>query len=814
MELRVIKYNGKLQKFDKYKIEDSIKKAAKSAKEEIPEFMVKRIANNIEEDIIKENIDKISADKIANRVETKLMESKYKETAKKYIKFHYDRQKERLYNFEIIKAFQKKLNGFNIENSNANCDERSFSGRINEAATIMLKDNALHNMSANARNNHNNNIIYIHDLNSYSAAMHNCLSIPFDELLHKDLYTKQTGIRPPRSIQTACQLVAVIIQVQSLQQFGGVSSTHLDWTLVPFVRYTFFKHMRDGHKYITKDTFKMPKDIENTSIDDYKDDPCYQYAYELTDRDTKQGAEGLIHNLNSLQSRSGNQLPFSSINYGTCTLTEGRMICHAILDCTISGTGPLHETPIFPCGIFQYMKGVNDAPGTPNYDIYKKALYSTAKRFYPNYCLTTWSVNNNGAKVDRQIKRNVISKLEKEDYDKLLAWIRKNPTEAKKINLTNEGRTIIVSDELNPFEINSTMGCRTMNGIDANFTEDYFKDIINTILTQDKLPESELYSAIQKDGRGNIAPATIILPSVAMLVKGEIGNKNLDSFMNKLERKIEECKNGLIERFTHIAEQSPASATFMYFNRTMFGYHPEEGIISALKHGTLAIGQLGLAECLQILIGKDQTEPEGMELAKKIEDLFNRKCAEFKKVKYNINGSCIYLNFGVYYTPAESLCFTAMNKFKEQYGEIPKISDKKFFTNSMHVPVWHNITPFEKIDLEAQLTGYSNAGCITYVELEASAYNNIKALEKLVNYAMSKDIPYFALNPVIDSCRECGYSGEIEDKCPKCGSDRILRLRRVTGYISNDAFTAFNEGKIDEVLHRATHVGDTCSCCD
>ena len=548
----------------------------------------------------------------------------------------------------------------------------------------------------------------------------------------------------------------------------------------------------------------MPKDVENTSIDDYKDDPCYQYAYDLTVRDTHQGAEGLIHNLNSLQSRSGNQLPFSSINYGTCTLTEGRIVSHAILDATLEGTGPLHETPIFPCGILQWDEKINGKPGTPNYDIYKKALVCTAKRFYPNYCNANWSVNVKAIQHDRELKRNVINKLNKEQYNSLLQWIIKNPNDARIINLSHNNRkTIEVIDEPNPFEINSTMGCRTVNGGNANFTEEYFKQfIIDPIVITGELPKAEVYSYIQKDGRGNIAPATIILPTIAMQAKGEVGSKNIQSFINRLDRKITECKDELIERFIHIASQPPTSATFMYQNQTMAGYHLEEGIISALKHGTLAIGQLGLAETLQILIGKDHTTPEGMELAKQIEGLFKKRCAEFKATKYNILGNNIYLNFGVYYTPAESLCFTAMNKFKDKYGEIPNVSDKKFFTNSMHIPVWHNLTPFEKIELEAQLTGYSSGGCITYVEVQPSAYNNPKALEKLVNFAMNSDIPYFAINPVVDSCRKCGYSGEIEDTCPKCGSDSILRLRRVTGYISNDAFTAFNDGKIDEVLHR------------
>lgn len=273
----------------------------------------------------------------------------------------------------------------------------------------------------------------------------------------------------------------------------------------------------------------------------------------------------------------------------------------------------------------------------------------------------------------------------------------------------------------------------------------------------------------------------------------------IDNFMNLLDEKIHEAKDMLIERFNYIASQSPASAKFMYENGLMLGYKPEEGIISALKHGTLSLGQLGLAECLQILIGKDHTTPEGMELAKRIEKLFNTRCKEFKQ-EYK-------LNFGVYYSPAENLCYTAMKKFKEKYGEIPLVSDKEFFTNSMHVPVWHELSPFEKIDIESQLTGYSQAGCITYVELDASAVHNPEALEQIVNYAMDKDIPYFAINVPSDTCLDCGFQGEINDACPICGSENIQQLRRVTGYLTGNYKTAFNLGKQDEVHHRVKHVG-------
>ena len=274
----------------------------------------------------------------------------------------------------------------------------------------------------------------------------------------------------------------------------------------------------------------------------------------------------------------------------------------------------------------------------------------------------------------------------------------------------------------------------------------------------------------------------------------------VEDFMNILDTKIHEAKDMLLERFQWICSQSSDSAKFMYENEVMEGYVPEEGIISALKHGTLVIGQLGLAETLQILIGCDHTTEEGMELAKRIEQLFKDRCAEFKE-EYK-------LNFGVYYTPAENLCFTAMKKFKEKYGEIPNVSDKKFFTNSMHIPVWKKMNPYEKIDLESQLTGYSSAGCITYIELDSTVKNNLEALEDIVSYAMDKDIPYFACNVPNDTCVKCGYTDEIASNCPMCNGDEIQRLRRVTGYLTGDYTTAFNEGKQEEVGLRVKHCGE------
>ena len=729
------KRDGRYVPFNKKKIITAILKAFIAVDGEVSDYAVEKadkIANFIEGKIQEKQL---TVEDIQDLVEKGLMSTKRKDVARRYITYREERARVRKWNNKMMDTVATKLEATDVQNQNANVDEYSFGGRRGEADSVILKQYALDNlMSEMARNNHLNNEIYIHDLDSYALGMHNCLTVPFDDLLANGFNTRQTDVRPANSVNTAFQLVAVLFQLQSLQQFGGVSASHLDWTMVPYVRKSFAKHYKDGFIWIEKQPYSnIDYEIDNMVFNaaDYSiDNPewkaysfeAYNYALKMTEKETRQAVEGMYHNLNTLQSRSGNQLPFTSINYGTCTLPEGRMVIKALLEGSINGVGKLHKTAIFPCGIFQYMKGVNDKPGTPNYDMYQLALESTARRLYPNYANVDWSGNAG--------------------YD------------------VNDPKTYF-----------STMGCRTANGADINAEPG-----VN--------PQT-------KDGRGNIAPVTIILPTLAMQA-GEV-----EDFMKILDEKIHEAKDMLIERFDWICSQNPKSANFMYENGTMLGYHPEEGIRSALKHGTLVIGQLGLAECLQILIGCDHTEKKGMELAKRIEQLFKDRCAQFKQ-EYK-------LNFGVYYTPAENLCYTAMKKFKEDFGEIPNISDRDYFTNSMHVPVWKEISPFDKIDIESELTSYSSAGCITYVELEGAVLKNLKALEQIVNYAMDKDIPYFAINVPNDTCLKCGWTGEIGNECPECGSTEIQRLRRVTGYLTGDYKTAFNYGKQKEVEDRFKH---------
>lgn len=397
--MRVTKRDGRQVDFDKSKIFNAVFKAFSQLNK--PAIESTQIAGQIAEEIESEYKDGGSVEDIQDMVENKLMGTYYKDVAKVYITYRYLHNLARNQYKNLMDSVGEKLSGQKIDNQNANVDERSFGGRMGEASDIVAKRYALdYIVSPMAKANHENNEIYIHDLNSYAIGDHNCLSIPFDDLLAKGFNTRQTDVRPAQSINTAFQLVAVIFQLQSLQQFGGVSATHLDWTMVPYVRKSFYKHFKDGMYYIENIEYsEAPKfNAGEYSFDYYKrldkeDGRAYQYALDMTTKECYQAVEGMYHNLNTLQSRSGNQLPFTSINYGTCTLPEGRMVTKALLDTSIKGIGKLHRTSIFPCSIFQCMKGINREQGDPNYDLFKLALKSTAQRLYPNYANVDWSGN-------------------------------------------------------------------------------------------------------------------------------------------------------------------------------------------------------------------------------------------------------------------------------------------------------------------------------------------------------------------------------------------------------------------------------------
>lgn len=399
-KIKIQKRDGRIVDFDQNKIIDAILAAFKEVDGELTDYAYIKAGNIADyiEHYSKEKDKTLSVEEVQDLVEAGLMSTKRKDVAKAYILYRDERTKERNKKNKLIKEAGEKLKASNVQNQNANVDEHSFGGRMGEANEVLTKQYALdYIISSMAKENHLNNEIYIHDLGSYAVGSHNCLSIPFDDLLANGFKTRQTDIRPAQSINTAFQLVAVIFQLQSLQQFGGVSATHLDWTMVPYVRKSFAKHFLNGIKWLLNDNILYDKEeLSNISIDAsvYQEQPkVYQYAMDMIIKEVYQAVEAMYHNLNTLQSRSGNQLPFSSINYGTCTLPEGRLVIKALLETSLKGMGSLHKTSIFPCSIFQCMKGVNREEGDPNYDLFKLALRSTATRLYPNYANVDWSGN-------------------------------------------------------------------------------------------------------------------------------------------------------------------------------------------------------------------------------------------------------------------------------------------------------------------------------------------------------------------------------------------------------------------------------------
>jgi ribonucleoside-triphosphate reductase len=823
--MKVIKRDDRREEFDESTIFKAIKKANNS--KEYPVEKDKRITDDQIMEVVKwvvkkmpKAVDEISVEEIQDLVEDGLVHKNHTEVVRSFIKYREERAKKRFKKFAIIQAMEDKYSGKTWDKQNANIDGLSYDGKAGEAHGLLDKELALDYMiTEKFAKNHRDMLVYIHDLDNYKKGKPNCLSFPADDYRDHGMTIKiPKDIRRAGSVSTESQLSLVELQSQSMPQFGGVSLTHWDFTLEPLANKDYFKFYKKNYERLTEielDCSFGPR----MSIDNPNYAACNEkaakYAMEDLEQEVHQAMEGFLHNANTLQSRSGNQLPFTSVNYGTDTSAAGRLVTTQLLKAWEEGIGELGLSPIFPCGIFQYKKGINDKPGTPNYDLKQKAISVLPKRDYPNFANCDWSVQRKAFEKSQAVKEKVLLSLDEKDLYELTGLGSAVTKQLGFIVDFDEGDTykITMNDTEQPYEMMSTMGCRTYNGFDINFTEDYFREVIRRTINDKTPPRDMLWSGIQKDGRGNIAPATVILPMIAMKAKQKSKDKPeyiVDCFLNLLEKYIGDAKDELIERFNWIAAQGPESSTFVYGNYTMKGYVPEEGIVSALKHGTLAIGQLGLAETLEILVGCDQCDPKGMEVAKRIEQKFVDKCNEYKE-HYK-------LNFGVYYTPAENLCFTAFKAFKKKYGDVENVTyfindnnervEKLFFTNSIHVPVYKKISPFDKIDIESQLTGYSSAGCITYVEIGDDVKYNLKAIEQIIDYAMSKDIPYFALNFQINECTNCGNTDNLSEDvgvCPICGSRDINWLRRITGYLNGNYHTSFNEGKQREVELRQTH---------
>ena len=734
----VIKRDGREVEFDKRKISNAVLKAiievdGKSTLD--TERIAYDIADRIEE---KSKDTALTVEQIQDMVEVQLMLSYRKDIAKAYILYRNERTKIRDRNSTLIKNIMVRADSKVNYRSNANVDESSFSGREKEASADIGKMIALDfdGLSHDVAEAHKSMLVYQHDLEKAIYGIHNCLNLNFQEIFNYGFRTRNGDVRPPTSFSTACQLVAVAFQCQSQVQFGGVGSIHLDYDLAPFVIKSFFKHYADGLKYLHHNTDEEANNFISNCIDEgigindmelINDDrqDVYNYAMDMLEREGKQAAQGLYHNLNTLESRQGSQVPFTNINLGRDTSTEGKLVTKWIMEASIDGIGQHHLTSIFPISIFQYKQGTNANVGDPNYDMKQLALESMSKRIYPNWCNCDW-------------------------------------TQAHE-------------DENNPDTFFATMGCRTLIGYDRHGL------------------------GYIRQGRGNNVPNTIILPKLGIefgICLGKRNKPDLDGFWKAFEETLQLTERGLLERFEIMVRQSPKSAPFMYQNNTIQdARNCEKDVFNALKHNTLAIGYLGIAEMCQALFGKNHVHDADVHaFALSVVKRINEYAAEASE-RNNLNFSC-------YATPAEGLCRTALVGLRNQYGIIENVTSHEYLTNSHHVPVWEKVSIQQKLECEAPFCKYPTGGCITYVELDSTFVKNTKAVEDIIDYAFKTlDIPYLAFNFPIDSCLDCGYQGEFNDKCPQCGSENIQQLRRVTGYLTTD-YRNFNDGKQREVLER------------
>ena len=731
----VIKRDGTRVLFDPIKIVNAINKAMISVDGSLYETdTAVEIA-----DLIGSCGRDLTVEQIQDMVEGALMKSERPDVAKAYILYREERSKERIRRSKLISSVMRRTEASAVENANANVDEKSFSGREKEASADVQKTIALdYTLSREISEAHKQMLLYQHDLEKTNIGEHNCLFVDFEKLFTDGFVTRNGDIRTPSSFSTACQLVAVIFQCQSQVQFGGVGTVHLDYDLAPFVKKSFRSHFKqyltDVEEYSDLDAETImkvhePIEIDNQELNSQYGYPnAYKYAMKQLEREGKQSAEALYHNLNTLESRAGSQVPFTSINFGRNTTTEGRLVSKWMLNASISGIGKHHLTPIFPISIFQYKAGCNANPEDPNYDLKQLALTSLSKRIYPNFVNCDYSQGHENP----------------EDPDTFFA----------------------------------TMGCRTMLGYDR------FSDSYNRV------------------GRGNLTPNTMILPKLGLdygIALGERETPDLDGFWSAFEDLLMLCEQGLLERFDIMVNQPPEAAPFMYKNGTMKdAQNCRVSNYEALKHGTLAMGYIGIAEMCQALFGKNHAEDEEVHaFALKVV----QRIHEFAKEASERND----LNFSCYATPAEGLCYTALKALRKQYGIIENITDKEFITNSHHVPVWMPVSIFKKLEIEAPFCKYPTGGCITYVELDSTFIKNTKAIEQIIDYAFKElDIPYLAFNFPIDSCLDCGFQSEFNAECPECGSRNIQQLRRVTGYLTTD-YRNFNLGKQDEVEHRIKH---------
>ena len=698
----IVKRDGRTQSFHESKITDAIFKCLQAVEEadrqramELTLEVIKKIKQQYKE-------DNFSVEDVQDIVETVLIEQGLTKASKAYILYRENRSRLREARSEMMNAVSEILQETSRDNANVG---NSPSAKVLQISEIASKNYYLKRVipEKEARA-HINGDIYIHDLSWYGKTM-TCLQIPLNNLLRRGFSNGHGYIRPPKGIKTAAALAAIILQSNQNDMHGGQSFAYFDRDMAVYAEL----EKGNQEKLIRRSLEELGLSADGEKIK--------KLVNERTREETFQAMEGFIYNLNTMHSRAGAQVPFSSVNLGTDTSESGRMITECFLLAYEKGLGK-GESPLFPNVCFKIKEDVNFEPGDPNYDLFQLSMRVACKRLFPAYSFMDSSFN-------------------KPFRDEEVAY----------------------------------MGCRTRVMSNCN-------------------------GEAVTDSRGNLSFTTINLPRLG--IKAE---KNLSTFWKSLDEIIDTTVEQLLMRYNVQKKLKVKDFPFLMGQKLYLDSEklsPNDTIEKAIRHGTLSIGFIGLAECLVALTGKHHGESaEAQALGISIVSHMRRRCDEETK-KYS-------LNFSLLATPAEQLSGKFTQLDLERYGQIKGITDKKWYTNSFHIPVEFQISAMDKIATEGAYHKYCNAGHISYVELQSAPEHNLEAFESLIKAMAEADMGYAAVNFPVDICCDCGLNGVIEeDICPKCGGDHISRVRRITGYLST--LDRFNDSKLAEVQNRQVHM--------
>lgn len=751
---KIVKRDGKVVNFEPEKIVEAIA-AAGLATEEFKRDRAKQIADKAlrrAEETIKQRTPNV--EQIQDIVEQVLMESTFKRTAKSYITYRQERNRVReaksnLMNIYKTIAVADASEDSDVKRGNANVDGNSAMGKMlqfgAEGSKIFTKTLLMRPEYAAA---HDNGDIHVHDLDFYATGTLTCCQTdPFRLFKDGGFNTGHGHLRTPNSIASYGALAAIILQANQNEQHGGQSIPNFDYAMAPGVDKSFRKSLKTNLVRYNKFTgsnlnIEIPEDVSYGDHERLEDlgvpESVIADSTEDVERQTFQAMEGFIHNLNTMHSRAGAQVPFTSINFGTDTTPAGRLVSKALLDATDAGLGH-GETPIFPISIFKVKEGVNYNPEDPNYDLFKRSMEVSAKRLFPNFVFIDAPFNLEG-------------------YD------------------PNDYRSEI-----------ATMGCRTR--------------VYGSIF-----PESNHITT----GRGNLSFTTLNLVRLGIkygICLGERSEADWSGFYRELDDKMDLIEGELLERFEFQANQHVRNFPFLMGEGNWFGSEklgPDDDLRSVIKHGTLSIGFIGLAECLVAMTGKHHGEDEeSRELGLDIITHMRERCDKYMKKNR--------LNFSLLATPAEGIAGRFTKIDKKEYGVIPGVTDREFYTNSFHVPVYYPISAFDKVEIEAPYHALCNAGHITYIELDGDPTQNIAAFEAVIRKMKECGIGYGSVNHPVDRDPVCGFSGIIKgDICPTCGRHEsedgvpFERLRRITGYLVG-TLERWNDAKKAEEAARVKH---------